>query len=51
VLLLALINKGERADLSPMERNALLKELQGFADDYRANVKERIAEMRKGRRR
>jgi hypothetical protein len=51
VLLLALINKGERADLSQAERNALRRELQGFASDYRANVKARIAEQEKGRRR
>jgi hypothetical protein len=51
VLLLALINKGERADLSQAERNELRKELQGFGDDYRAAVKARIAELRKGGRR
>lgn len=51
VLLLALVNKGERADLSQAERNELRKELQGFADDYRAGVKARIAELTKGRRR
>jgi len=51
VLLLALIDKGERADLSQAERNELRKELQGFADDYRAGVKARIADLRKGRRR
>ncbi len=45
-LLLVLINKGERADLSQAERL-----LQGFADDYRASVKARIAELKKGRRR
>ena len=50
-LLLALIDKGERADLSQAERNALRKELQGFADDYRAGVTARIEELRKGRRR
>ena len=49
VLLLALINKGERADLSQAERNALRVELQGFADDYRASVKAKIAALRKGR--
>jgi hypothetical protein len=27
------------------------KELQGFADDYRAGVKARIADLEKGRRR
>jgi hypothetical protein len=48
VLLLALINKGERADLSPAERNTLREELQGFADDYRARIKARIAELKKG---
>jgi len=35
VLLLALINKGERANLSHAERNELRKFLAGFADDYR----------------
>jgi hypothetical protein len=51
VMLLALINKGERADLSQAERNALRMELQGFADDYRAGVRAKIAVLRKGRRR
>jgi hypothetical protein len=49
VLLLALINKGERADLSQAERNALRVELQDFAEDYRAGVKANIAALRKGR--
>src|SRR5580693_5853119 len=43
VLLLALIDKGERADLSQAERNALRMELQGFAADYRAGVRAKIA--------
>lgn len=51
VLLLALINKGERADLSQSERNELRKELQGFAQDYREGVKVSVANLRKGRRR
>jgi mRNA-degrading endonuclease RelE of RelBE toxin-antitoxin system len=51
VLLLALINKGQRADLSQAERNALRMELQGFAEDYRAGVKAKISALRKGRRR
>jgi hypothetical protein len=50
-VLLALIDKGERADLSQAERNALRNELQAFADEYRAGVKAKIAELRKGRRR
>jgi hypothetical protein len=49
-LLLVLINKGERADLSQAERNDLRQELQGFAHDYRASVKARIADLKKGRR-
>ncbi len=49
VLLLALIDKGVRVDLSQSERNELRKELQGFADDYRAGVKIRVADLRKGR--
>jgi len=49
VVLLALIDKGERADLAQAERNALRQELQGFADDYRAGVKGRIAQLRRGR--
>ena len=47
ILLLALINKGERADLSQAERNDLRKQLRGFAEDYRANVKAKIAQLRK----
>jgi hypothetical protein len=48
VLLLALISKGERADLSQAERNELRKELAGYAQDYRANVRKRT--MRSGKR-
>jgi len=51
VLLPALIDKGERADLSQADRNALRIELQGFAEDYRAGVRAKIAVLRKGRRR
>src|SRR5580704_984363 len=36
VLLLALIDKSERADLSEGERRELRKELAGYASDYRA---------------
>src|SRR6185503_11809965 len=36
VFLLALINKGERADLSRSEQNELRKELSAVPDDYRA---------------
>ncbi len=48
VLLLALINKGERANLSTAERNALRVELEGYADDYRKGVAAKVAQMRQG---
>ncbi len=47
VLLLALINKGERADLSQTERNELRKELAGYASDYRANLRKPVVALRK----
>ncbi len=47
VLLLALISKGERADLSQAERNELKKELAGYAQDYRANIGKRVMTLRK----
>lgn len=47
VLLLALISKGERADLSQEERNTLRKELAGYARDYRTSVRKRAATLRK----
>jgi hypothetical protein len=50
VLLLGLINKGERADLSQAERNELRKELAGYASDYRANVRKRVVALRKRER-
>lgn len=49
VLLLAVINKGERANLSKAERNELKKELQGFADDYRESVRQVAAAQRRRR--
>ena len=50
VLMLALVNKGERADLSQAERNELRRELAGYAADYRASMRKRAASSRKGRR-
>lgn len=49
VLLLALINKGESANLSKAERNALQLELKGYASDYRDGVAERVARTRAGK--
>jgi hypothetical protein len=51
VLLLALINKGERINLSKAEQNELKKELEGFADDYRESVRRQVAELKKRRER
>jgi hypothetical protein len=38
VFLLAVINKGERANLSKAEQNALRVELSAIAEDYRAGT-------------
>jgi hypothetical protein len=47
VLLLAVIDKGDRANLSKAEQNELRKELSGFANDYRNSVKIQAAKMRR----
>lgn len=47
VLMLAVIDKGERENLSRTERNELRKELAGYVDDYRASVKTKVARMKK----
>jgi hypothetical protein len=49
VLLLALVDKGERADLSRAERDELRKELAGYASDYRASVRRRVVQLRRRR--
>jgi hypothetical protein len=46
VLLLALINKGARANLSQAERNELRKELAGYASDYRESVRKRVVALK-----
>jgi hypothetical protein len=48
VLLLALIDKGERVNLSHAERNGLRRELAGYASDYRENARKRVVAMRAG---
>lgn len=51
VLLLALVSKGERADLSQAERNELRKELASYAADYRTSLRKRmLGSKRRGRR-
>jgi len=42
VFMLAVINKGERGNLSKAEQNALRKELSAIADDYRAGIRRMI---------
>lgn len=49
VFLLALIDKGERADLSKAERNALAAELSRLADDYRQGVAAKVSALRRRR--
>ena len=47
VVLLALINKGERADLSKAEQNALRDRLSRFAETHRAGVQQKVRKLRK----
>jgi hypothetical protein len=47
VLLLALIDKGERADLPRAEQTALRDRLSRFAETYRAGVKQRVQTLRR----
>lgn len=47
VFLLAMINKGERANLSKAEQNALRMELSGIADDYRTGSRRRLLDARR----
>lgn len=48
VFLLALISKGERANLSQAERNALRTILADLADDYREGARHRLGRTRFG---
>lgn len=47
LFLLALVNKGERANLTKAERNALADELSGLAADYRAGVADKLAILKR----
>ncbi|MGZ5924111.1 MAG: type II toxin-antitoxin system RelE/ParE family toxin [Rhizomicrobium sp.] len=49
VFMLAVINKGERANLSKTEQNELRKELSAIAEDYRAGLQRAIAQKPKRR--
>lgn len=50
VFLLAVIKKGERADLSQGEKNELKKELAGLATDYRMSVRKKTETLHRRRR-
>jgi hypothetical protein len=47
VFLLGVFSKGERDNLSKAERNDLRKELAGLATDYRASVRNRVADFKR----
>ena len=47
VLILALIDKGERADLPKAEQNALRARLSSFAGTYRAGAMQRVRQSRR----
>ena len=47
VFLLALVDKGDRANLSKAERNELAVLLPQLAEAYRASVARRVSEMRR----
>lgn len=47
VILLALINKGERSDLSKSEQNKLKREMARYAEEYRAGVRKKVATLKR----
>jgi hypothetical protein len=49
VFMLAVINKGERANLSRAEQNELRKELSAIAEDYRAGLQRAVVRTPKRR--
>jgi hypothetical protein len=46
LFLLAVIQKGERSDLTQAQKNALRKELAGLVADYRASTAKKARERR-----
>jgi hypothetical protein len=50
VVLLALINKGERENLSKAERNALRIVMAGYARDYRKGAAKKVSSKRVSRK-
>lgn len=49
VFLLALVSKGQRADISQADRNALRMILATLADTYRAGAAQKVRAMRLGK--
>jgi hypothetical protein len=47
VFLLALVDKGDREDLTQQEKNELKRELSALADEYREGVKKRVQSRKK----
>ncbi|WIJ26611.1 type II toxin-antitoxin system RelE/ParE family toxin [Devosia sp. RR2S18] len=47
VFLMDVYAKGEKINLTPKERVELKKELDSFAEEYRAMVREKVSEMRR----
>jgi len=47
VFMLALVDKGERADISQGDRNALRVELAQIAEDYRRGTKAKVNQLRR----
>jgi hypothetical protein len=47
VFLLALVSKGQRADITQAERNELRKILRTLADEYRKGVGKKLKQMRR----
>lgn len=45
VFLLALVDKGQRADISQADRNALRQALGTLADDYREGVRKKVRKL------
>lgn len=50
VFLLDIYGKDEKDNLSKAEQNTLRRVLQNIAGDYRASVRTRVMQLRKGRR-
>jgi hypothetical protein len=49
VFLLAVVSKGQRADLSQAERNKLRAILGTLGDAYRAGVRDKIRQLQQGK--